>query len=209
LYLDQGGATEFPVKNPADYFGLNDTSTHTFTYDTGGPYVENYTVCVTPTPTPSATPSNTPSITPSNTPSETPSVTPSITPSETPSITPSVTPSTSPASLTNIEVDNTLSDDVPITGISVNAVSVTYVSGTDFTINAGQSGIFSTNQIGTYDIQITYGANIGGQNINFTDSALNVYCHDVNSAGGTFTITGATITSGVTMYVLVTVGACI
>jgi hypothetical protein len=106
LYLDQGGATEFPVKNTADYFGLNDTSTHTFTYDTGGPYVENYTVCVTPTPTTSITPSQTPSITPSvtATPSETPSITPSVTPSETPSITPSVTPSESPIPITELIV---------------------------------------------------------------------------------------------------------
>lgn len=119
----------------------------------------------------------------------------------------STTTTTTTAAPVNIEIANN-SLDIPITGMTINGVAVTYSSGTDFTINAGSSGVFTSNQFGTQDVTITYGSNVGGQNIRFIDSNSDSTCHDANGGGGTFTITGATITGGTTIYVTAEDGTC-
>lgn len=108
----------------------------------------------------------------------------------------------------DIEIGNT-SLDVPVTGMSINSSAVTYNSGTDFTINAGDPiGYFTTNELGTYTVDITYGPCIAGQNILFVDSDGTSTCHNANPGGGTFTIPGAVVTGGTTLYVIVTDGVC-
>lgn len=119
----------------------------------------------------------------------------------------STTTTTTTVAAVTIDINNN-SLDIPITGMTINGSSVTYVSGTNFTINAGNSGTFSSTQTGTQDVSITYSSNVGGQNIVFTDSNSNSTCHDANSGGGTFTITGATITGGTTIYVTASDGTC-
>jgi hypothetical protein len=94
--------------------------------------------------------------------------------------------------------------------MDVNGVPVSFSSGQNFTINAGDAiGYFTTGEIGTYTVDIYYGSCTAGQNINFTDSNTTPYCHDTNPGGGTFTINNAVITSGTTLYILATDGACL
>lgn len=108
----------------------------------------------------------------------------------------------------DIFIDNNNSLDIPITDMTINGVSVTYVSGANFTINAGNNGNFSSQQLGTYTVIIYYGGHIPGQNIAFTDSNNNVTCKDLNGSAGSFTIANAVITGGTTVYVTAQDGAC-
>ncbi len=93
--------------------------------------------------------------------------------------------------------------------MTINGTSVTWVSGGDgFPVPSGENGNFSSTQLGTQDVVIYYGGHISGQNITFTDSNSNVTCQNLNGGAGSFTITGATITGGTTIYVTATDGAC-
>jgi len=109
----------------------------------------------------------------------------------------------------DIFIDNNNSLDIPITGMTINGVAVTYSSGANFTINAGNNGNFTSTQLGTYTVVITYGSHISGQNITFVDSDNNITCKDLNGSAGSFTIAGATITGGTTIYVTAADGACL
>lgn len=108
-----------------------------------------------------------------------------------------------------IFIDNNNSLDIPITDMTVNGVSVSYLSGANFTINAGNNGNFYTDQLGTYTVIIYYGGHIPGQNIVFTDSNGTITCKDLNGSAGSFTIANAVITGGTTIYVTASDGACI
>ena len=99
--------------------------------------------------------------------------------------------------------------DIPIGGMTINGVAVTWVGyGPDFYINSGDNGSFTSTQIGTYDVVISYGSHTPGQRISFTDSSSVVTCQTLSGAGGTFTITGATITAGTTIGVEALDGVC-
>jgi len=121
----------------------------------------------------------------------------------------STTTTTTTAALVDIFIDNNNSLDIPITAMTINNVAVTYSSGTNFTINAGNNGNFTSAQTGTQTVRITYGSHISGQKIRFIDSANNETCKDLNGSAGTFTISGATITAGTTIYVYGEDGSCI
>lgn len=122
---------------------------------------------------------------------------------------PTTTTTTTTAALVDIFIDNNNSLDIPITAMTINNVAVTYSSGTNFTINAGNNGNFTSAQTGTQTVRITYGSHISGQKIRFIDSANNETCKDLNGSAGTFTISGATITAGTTIYVYGEDGNCI
>jgi len=109
----------------------------------------------------------------------------------------------------DIFIDNNNSLDIPITGMTINGVAVTYSSGADFIINAGNNGNFTSNELGTYTVVISYGSHISGQNITFVDSDNNITCQDLNGSAGSFTIPSSVITGGTTIYVTGADGACI
>lgn len=111
-------------------------------------------------------------------------------------------------SVVNVSIYNG-STNIPITAMTINSVAVSYASGTNFTINGGNDGFFTSDQLGTQNVSITYGSNAGGQNIIFVDSSANSTCHDANSGGGTFNITGATITGGADVDVIASDGTCV
>jgi len=115
---------------------------------------------------------------------------------------------TAAPTLASIFVNNTNSLDIPITDITVNGVMVSFVSGTDFTVSAGNNGNFETDEIGTYDILVYYGGHIPGQNIAITDSANNVFCCDLNGSAGSCNFIGAVINTSQTVQVVVSDGAC-
>jgi hypothetical protein len=92
--------------------------------------------------------------------------------------------------------------------MTINGVYVDWVSGVDFVVSAGDSGNFTSTQIGTYDVVIAYGGHIPGQRISFKDSANVITCQTLNGSIGTFTITNATITAGTTIEVEALDGVC-
>ena len=120
---------------------------------------------------------------------------------------PTTTTTTTAAPNVDIYITNT-SLDVPIGGMTINGVAVTWVSGVDFYVNDGDSGNFESSETGTYNVVISYGSHTSGQRITFTDSANVVTCQTLNGGSGTFTITGATITGGTTITVESEDGVC-
>jgi hypothetical protein len=100
--------------------------------------------------------------------------------------------------------------DIPITGMTIDGVAVTWSgAGPDFILSAGDNGQFTSTKIGTYDVVISYGNHIAGQRISFTDSDNVVTCQTLGgNGGGTFTITGAAITAGTTITVEGLDGVC-
>lgn len=89
-----------------------------------------------------------------------------------------------------IAVDASGSGDMSITGITVNGVAVTFSSGTDFPVGPGQTGNFTTTEIGTYNIVVTYSSHTTGKNL-----AIAGTCYD--DTGGGIVIGGGTKTQSV------------
>ncbi len=94
--------------------------------------------------------------------------------------------------VSNVTVTNN-STDLSITAVTVNGVSVVYSSGDNFTVGPGQSGTFTTDQIGTFNVQVTYSSHSSGQNLSISGN-----CHDnlgdLNTSGGA--VTNSVNTSG-------------
>jgi hypothetical protein len=92
--------------------------------------------------------------------------------------------------------------------MTINGVAVTWISGIDFYINAGDNGNFQSNELGSQTVIIYYGSSTAGQCITFTDSNSVITSHDVGGGSGSFVINGATITSLGTLTVSATDGMC-
>jgi len=110
--------------------------------------------------------------------------------------------------LTQVGVDNTLSLNIPITGVNVNGIAVTHVSGSNFPVPAGFSGIFSTDQIGVFTIQVFYGAGIAGQKITVIDSDSISTCTNLGSGGGSFSITDSEVNCSNAINIIGEDGTC-
>jgi hypothetical protein len=124
-------------------------------------------------------------------------------------IAPTTTSTTTASPIVDIFIQNVGSLDIPIGGMTINGVAVTWVGyGPDFYLNAGDNGSFTSTQIGTYDVVISYGTHTPGQRITFIDSDGTPTCQTLSGSGGTFTITGATITGGTTIGVEALDGVC-
>ena len=151
-----------------------------------------------PSPSQTATPTNTPTNT--STPTNTQTITP------TPSITPSVSIET--CAFLTIRTDGSL--DVPITGVEVNSVPVTYLSGTTFTIDPSDSpGYFNTTQTGSSEtVIVNYGSNIAGQRIELVDCDAVVFCCDLNPGGGTCSFTGVDLSCNCNWEIQAYDGTC-
>jgi len=105
-------------------------------------------------------------------------------------------------------VDSSNSLDISITDVTVNGVSLTHVSGSNFPVTAGNVGQFKTYEFGTHDIVVYYGSSISSQNVLITDSTPNSVCQTTNGGGNTFTSSNATITPGSPCSVVASDGAC-
>jgi hypothetical protein len=123
-----------------------------------------------PTPTPTLT--------------KTPTMTPSQTMTQTPSMTPSPTSAITTCAIAEIRTDASLN--IPITGVEVNSIPMTYLSGDTFTITPSDPpGYYGTFQTGsTNEVRVYYGSNIAGQNITILDCDSVSQCCDLNPGGG-------------------------
>jgi hypothetical protein len=146
---------------------------------------------IPPTPTNTGTPTQTPTNTATNTSTPTPTSTLVVTPTMTSSSTPTPTPTIPFETCAFLTVRTDSSLDVPITGVEVNSVPVTYLSGETFTIiPADPPGYFNTTQTGTsVTVVVSYGSNIAGQRIELEDCDDIIHCCDLNPGGGTCTFT--------------------
>ena len=186
------------------------------------------TATPTTTPTPSVTPTNTPTpsvtigitptatstlpVTPTQTPSVSPSPTTTLTATPTTTLTASPTPSITPpietCAFLTVRTDASL--DVPITGVEVNSVPVTYLSGETFTIiPSDPPGYFNTTQTGaSVTVVVNYGSNIAGQRIEIVDCNSNTQCCDLNPGGGTCTFTGVDLSCNCNWEIQAYDGSC-
>ena len=199
-YNITGGAINVPYSTIMVY---ND---HTHTYNTGAGNISGFTVssvsaacpCVnvifnqiTPTPTITTTQTSTPTNT--STPTRTPEITPSMTQTNTstPTMTPTQTGTRTIETCAFLTVRTDASLDIPITGVEVNSVPVTYLSGETFTIiPSDPPGYFNTTQTGaSVTVVVNYGSNIAGQRIELEDCDAVIHCCDLNPGGGTCTFT--------------------
>jgi hypothetical protein len=108
-----------------------------------------------------------------------------------------------------VEITNS-SLNIPITGVSINSVSLTYVSGQDFPINDGESGTFTSDQCSGGPIDVTYDSHISGQNITIVDCNSNSNCCDLNGSGGTCTFNDPAVFCDCTctIYIIAADGGC-
>jgi hypothetical protein len=131
-------------------------------------------------------------------------VTQTGTPASTPPATPSQTPSGAAGqfvSVSNGSLDITISD------VTINGVSVTYYAGPNFPLVSGDNGTFTTTQLGTYDIVVSYGIGAPGQSITVVDSSSVTTCFYVGSSGFV-TVYGATIDAINPITITAADGAC-
>lgn len=163
--------------------------------------------CPTTTSTTTEPPITTTSTTEAPTTTTTTTEAPTTTSTTTLAPTTTSTTTLAPASTVDIYISNT-SMDIPIGGMTINSVAVTWVSSVDFYVNANDAGYFESTEIGTYDVVISYAAHTAGQRITFVDSNGTPTCHTTGGGVGTFTITGAVITSGTQITVTAEDGIC-
>jgi hypothetical protein len=193
--------------NGADIYTVNMTNLTTTFYNSitlgqsdglsgsaQSPACEDSSFTRTPTPTPTDTPASTPTGTVGTTPTQTP--------------TPSITPPLETCAFLTVRTDGSL--DVPITGVEVNSVPVTYLSGTTFTIDPSDApGYFNTTQTGASEtVVVNYGSNIAGQRIELTDCDAVTHCCDLNPGGGTCTFTGVDLSCNCNWEIQAYDGTC-
>jgi len=85
-----------------------------------------------------------------------------------------------------VSVDNNATGGIGCDIVYVNGIAVTYDSGDNFTVEPGELGYFTTNEIGTYTVDVSYTSHTGDKAINLVDCNSNAFCIDnLNTAGGT------------------------
>ena len=213
-------STPTPTNTPTNTATQTPTPTNTSTPDYSSTPTSTETPTNTPsststatpnssqTPTPTGTITSTPTNTPTNTSTPTNTNTSTNTPTQTNTPTTTNTPSPT-CSLCEVVVSN-VSLNVPVIAVDFNANPVTYVSGTNFTINAGEpNGNFTTNQLGgNVTIDIDYGSCIAGQNVSFSDCDGTPFCCDLNPGGGTCTFNNVSVKGCCTITLVVSDGSC-
>jgi len=129
-------------------------------------------------------------------------------PATTTTAAPTTTTTTTAGAVVEIYVTNA-SLDVPITDITINGVSITWISGGDgFPLPAGENGYFTSSQIGLADIIVYYGGHISGQNILILDSESASHCCNLNGSTGTCTFVSATTNTTTAVYITASDGTC-
>jgi hypothetical protein len=76
------------------------------------------------------------------------------------------------------------STDLPVYDIKVDGLSVTYVSGDNFTVDGGENGTFETANWGAIDVSVYYSNHTNGRSITAYDSYGYQYGCNTNTSGG-------------------------
>jgi hypothetical protein len=186
------------------------TSSTTSTTTVPLPPGETSTTTTSTTAAPTSTTTTTTEPTTTSTSTTTTTTEPPITTTSTSTSTSTSTTTLGTTAAPTVDITITNSSlDVPIGSMTINGVNVDWVGyGPDFVLSASNNGSFTSTQTGTQDVVIGYGGHIPGQRITFYDSNNFATCQTLNGSVGTFTITGATITAGTTISVVVEDGIC-
>jgi hypothetical protein len=186
-----------PFSGTANYYYklIDGTDTYTFLNGTPSGNVSNVTICTGTTTTTTAAPTTTTSTT-----------TTTAAPTTTTTTSTTTTTTTSVATI-DLATNNSLDIAISISGITVNGVSVTNITGIDPN-TTGNGGGAQTTQIGTYTIVIPYSASTAGQSISLIDSDSVPQCQGTSTGSGVLTFTGVVV--GVLQPVTITAneGAC-
>jgi hypothetical protein len=105
-----------------------------------------------------------------------------------------------------LRVENTLSLDISVSDVTVNAVTATPLTGS-YPIPAGENRDLTTTQFGTYSITVTFTNTITGQRITVTDSNGTSQCQTVNTSS-TFTYTNCVVNGLTQVLILCEDGVC-
>ena len=104
---------------------------------------------------------------------------------------------------TNASLDIALS----ISGITVNGVAVTNVTGVDPN-TSGNGGGCETNQLGTYTVLVPYSAGVAGQKIELLDSNSTTQCYNTSVGTDTAAFYGVVIDNIVGITITAMDGTC-
>ncbi len=107
----------------------------------------------------------------------------------------------------DVNIALNVSQDIEITELKVNVVDVIITSGA-FPNTPGNSTFGYTDQIGTYDVAITYNAFEAGQRIRLTDSAANVFCQNTTSGSFIMTFSGCIVNASAPVTIEPLDGVC-
>ena len=94
-----------------------------------------------------------------------------------------------------------------LSNMTVNGVGVTNVSGVDPN-TSGNGGSVDTNQIGTYNIVLTYGATTAGQRITLVDSNSAYYCNNTSTGFNSMTFSNVVINGSANPVLTAEDGTC-
>ena len=178
------------------------STTSTSTTTTAAPTTTTTTAAGTTTTTTLAGTTTTTTLAPGETSTTTTSTTaaPTTTTTQPPTTTTTTQPPTTttttaaPPTTANINIgtNNSLDISMDIDNITVNGVGPVSYTGVQPN-TPGNGGNVVTNQLGTYDIVVTYTTAIAGQNILLVDSNSNSYCNNTSIGFNSMTFTGVTL----------------
>jgi hypothetical protein len=94
-----------------------------------------------------------------------------------------------------------------LSNMTVNGVNVTNVSGVDPN-TSGNGGSVQTNQIGTYNIVLTYTATTAGQRIILYDSNTTYYCNNTSTGFNSMTFSNVVIDGAMNPVLTAEDGTC-
>ncbi len=177
------------------------TSTTTTTSTTTAPETSTTTTTSTTTAPETSTTTTTSTTTAPET--STTTTTTTVAPTTT---TTSTTTSTTTLLAAPLRVENTLSLDISVSDVTVNAVTATPLTGS-YPIPAGENRDLTTTQFGTYSITVTFTNTITGQRITVTDSNGTSQCQTVNTSS-TFTYTNCVVNGLTQVLILCEDGVC-
>ena len=164
------------------------TTTSTTSTTTTAPTTTTTTTSTTTTTTtePTTTTTSTTTTTTTAAPTTTSTTTTTTTAAPTTTTTSTTTTTTTSGCTVQVTVDNNATGGIGCDIVYVNGVAVTYDSGDNFTVEPGELGFFTTNEIGTYTVEVSYTSHTGDKAINLVDCNSNAFCIDnLNTAGGT------------------------
>jgi hypothetical protein len=118
------------------------------------------------------------------------------------------TTTTTTAAPVNVVVSSFSSVDVSFIDITVNSVVVTYVSGDNLPVDAGEQGTFQTTQTGTQTVTVYYTSSTSGQNITLTDSNGGGQCQDTSPGSNTMIFNSVAVNASGNVSITASNGTC-
>jgi hypothetical protein len=107
----------------------------------------------------------------------------------------------------HITVDTNDSTDLAITGVTVNSIPTTHITGTMPNV-PGTSALLGTTQVGTYTVEIGYSSTTVDQHITMTDSNGVIYCGNNSPLNGILTFTTVDVASVPRIIIVASDGLC-